>query len=208
MTQLEPGTWEPATHELPMQSTKTTFRPGDPVFVVLEIDGARTRQYGTVALMENGIGIQWQPHYGVSTPVLVESGVFLDYRGSTLAAKAFDSGHPGLGKWMVTAAIWLFALATIITYGYYGEQGVRYFGGNDRAVMVYRVLWCAIVAGTCLGFIHTSKQIDTLSTVAMGFMLAINLPIMLLLGTRAMGAWHDYFRRLKRGEIARPPPKS
>lgn len=207
MSQLEPGKWEPATHELPTQSDET-FRPGDPVFVMLEIDGARARQYGTVAVLENGIGIQWQPHYGVSTPVMVEPGVFLDYRGSTLAAKAFDSGHAGLGKWMVTAAIWLFALATIITYGYYGEQGVRYFGGKDRAVKVYRVVWCAIVAGTCLGFIRTSSQIDTLSTVAMGFMLAINLPVMLLLGTRAMGAWHDYFRRLKRGEIARPPARS
>ena len=208
MAQIEPGVWEPATHELPTQATTATFRPGDPVFVMLEIDGARARQYGAVAVRENGIGIEWQRHYGVSTPVLVEPGVFLDYRGSTLAAKAFDSGHPGLGKWMVTAAVWLFALATIITYGYYGEQGVRYFGGKDRAVLAYRVIWCAIVAVTCLGFIRTSQQIDTLSTVAMGFMLAINLPIMLLLGTRAMGAWHDYFRRLKRGEIARLPRKS
>jgi alanine or glycine:cation symporter, AGCS family len=205
MAQVEPGQWEPATRELPTQSAET-FRPGDPVFVMLEIDGARARQYGTVAVLESGIGIEWQRHNGVSTPVMVEPGVFLDYRGSTLAAKAFDSAHPGLGKWMVTAAVWLFALATILTYGYYGEQGVRYFGGQDRAVMVYRGVWCAIIVGTCLGFVRTSKEIDTLSTVAMGFMLAINLPVMLLLGTRAMGAWHDYFRRLKRGEIARPTP--
>ena len=207
MAQVEPGQWEPATHELPRQSTEV-FRPGDPVFVMLEIDGARTRQYGTVAVLEHGIGIEWQRHHGVSTPVMVEPGVFLDYRGSTLAAKAFDSGHEGLGKWMVTAAIWLFALATIITYGYYGEQGVRYFGGGNRAVQVYRLAWCLIVAGTCLGFIRTSREIDILSTVAMGFMLCINLPVMLLLGTRAMGAWHDYFRRLKRGEIARPSAKT
>jgi alanine or glycine:cation symporter, AGCS family len=204
MVQIEPGTWEPATRELPTQSSET-FRPGDPVFAVIEIDGTRARVYGEIALLDSGIGIDWRPLASVSTPVMVEPGVFTDYRGSTLAAQAFDRAHAGLGKWMVTAAVWLFALATIITYGYYGEQGVRYFGGKDRAVLVYRVLWCALVVVTCLGTIRTSAEIDTLSTVAMGFMFAVNLPLLLLLGTRAMGAWHDYFRRLRRGEIARPP---
>jgi len=37
----------------------------------------------------------------------------------------------------------------------------------------------------------------------MGFMYVINLPLMLLLGNRAMKAYHSYFRRLKSGEIAR-----
>jgi len=207
MAQVQPGEWEPAVRELPTQSTET-FRPGDPVFVMLEIDGERARLYGEVAVLESGIGIRWQRHVGVSTPVLVEPGLFVDYRGSTLAAKAFDTAHDGLGKWMVTTAVWLFALSTIITYGYYGEQGMRYFGVKDRGVLVYRLLWCVLVAVTCLGFIRTAREVDTLSTVALGFMLAVNLPVMLLLGTRAMGAWHDYFRRLKRGEIARPPRKA
>lgn len=164
MAQVQPGEWEPAVRELPTQSTET-FRPGDPVFVMLEIDGARARLYGTVAVLENGIGIEWQHYLGVSTPVLVEPGLFADYRGSTLAAKAFDSAHAGLGKWMVTVAVWLFALSTIISYGYYGEQGMRYFGAGDRGVMVYRLLWCAIVAVSCLGFIHTSKELEDRKSV-------------------------------------------
>lgn len=205
MVQVEAGQWQPATHELPTQ-TRETFRPGDQVFAMIEIDGQRSRQYGEVTVLETGIGIDWRRIESVSTPVLVEPGVFVDYRGSTLAAKAFDSAEPGLGKWMVTTAVWLFALSTIITYGYYGEQGVRYFGGGDRTVTVYRLLWCVLVAVTCLGFIRTAGEVDTLSTVALGFMLAVNLPVMILLGTRAMGAWHDYFRRLRRGEIARSMP--
>lgn len=206
MLQTPTGSWELATQQLPTQSEQT-FKPGEQVFAMIEIDGVRSRMYGTVALLDNGFGIDWQDLASVSTPVLVEPGVFVDYRGSTLAAKAFDSAHEGLGKWMVSAAVWLFALSTIITYGYYGEQGVRYFGGRDRTVFVFRVLWCVLVAVTCLGFIRTSAQVDTLSTVGMGFMFAINLPVMAILGTRAMGAWHDYFRRLKRGEIARPPAR-
>jgi AGCS family alanine or glycine:cation symporter len=37
--------------------------------------------------------------------------------------------------------------------------------------------------------------------VALGFMLSVNLPTMLILGPKAMRAWHDYFRRLKHGEL-------
>ncbi|MGQ0622396.1 MAG: alanine/glycine:cation symporter family protein [Panacagrimonas sp.] len=204
MVQVEPGRWEPATNELPTQSNQT-FRPGDQIFAMIEIDGDRKRMYGTVAVQNNGIGIDWNTLDSVSTPVLVEPGVFADYRGSTLAARAFDSGRPGLGQWMVTAAVWLFALSTMITYGYYGEQGVTYFGGGPRAVLAYRVAWCVLGFVTCLGFIKTAAEVDTLSTVAMGFMLAVNLPVMLILGSRAMGAWHDYFRRYRNGQIARRP---
>ena len=64
-----------------------------------------------------------------------------------------------------------------------------------------------LVVVTCLGFIKTAAQVDALSTVALGFMLSVNLPVMLILGSRAMGAWHDYFRRLRRGEIERAHPK-
>ena len=37
----------------------------------------------------------------------------------------------------------------------------------------------------------------------MGFMYVINLPLMLILGSKAMTAYHSYFRRLKSGEIAK-----
>ncbi len=90
----------------------------------------------------------------------------------------------------------------MITWSYYGEQGVVYLAG-ERWVTPYRWLWCVVIAATCLGFIRTDAEIDTLSTVALGFMLAVNLPTMLLLGHKAMGAWHDYFRRLKSGELGR-----
>jgi AGCS family alanine or glycine:cation symporter len=102
----------------------------------------------------------------------------------------------------VTLASWLFAVSTMISWSYYGEQGVVYLAG-ERWVTPYRWLWCAVIVGTCLGFIRTDAEIDTLSTVALGFMLAVNLPTMLLLGHKSVGAWHDYFRRLKSGELGK-----
>jgi len=40
-----------------------------------------------------------------------------------------------------------------------------------------------------------------LQIFALGFMLAVNLPTMVLLGGKAMGAYKDYFRRLKLGTL-------
>ena len=139
---------------------------------------------------------------GFSAPTLAEPGLFADYPGSTLAARAFDSAKPGLGQWMVTLTVWLFALSTMITYGYYGEQGMVYLFGQ-ASVKPFRVVWVALILVTCSGIITTAEQIDALSTVTLGFMLAINLPMMMVLGPRAMRAYHDYFRRLKAGEIRR-----
>lgn len=196
--QTAPQQWQLAPVELPASASRLTA--GDAVFAVAEVDGARKRVYGKVD--EQGIA-HWERVSAGHAPQLLEAGAFAEYGGSTLTAKSFDQTVPGLGKWMVSIAVWLFAFSTIITYGYYGEQGVRYFGGGDGAVRWYRWIWCGLIVLACTGFIRTAREVDTLSTVALGFMLAVNLPVMAILGSRAMHAWHDYFRRLRRGEIAR-----
>ncbi len=129
-----------------------------------------------------------------------DAGLYADYTGATLTAKAFDSGAEGLGKWMVTLAVWLFAISTIITWSYYGEQGVVYLMGN-RAIVPYRAVWCALIVVACLGFIRTSAELDSISTVGLGFMLAINLPIMLVLGHKMTREYRRYFARIRSGDI-------
>jgi AGCS family alanine or glycine:cation symporter len=159
----------------------------------------RSRIYGAV----RGDGsIRWVPLASSTTPQLAEPGLFADYRGATMVAKAFDSVHDGLGRWLITIAVWVFGLSCIISYGYYGEQGMIYLG-FQRYVTHYRLVWCIAAAAATSGFIRTSVELDAISTIGMGFMYAINLPLMLILGHKAMGAYHDYFRRLGRGEIKR-----
>jgi len=117
-------------------------------------------------------------------------------------AKSFDTVHAGLGGWLITIAVWVFALSTLISYGYYGEQGVIFLFGQQW-ITPYRWLWCVAALTACLGFIKTSEQLDSLSTIGMGFMYAINLPMMVIMGSKAMSAYHSYFRRLKAGLIRR-----
>lgn len=200
LTEVAPGRWAPAALPLPA-AVEAGLAAGDQVFIVVEdAQGTRSKLFGNVIATGTERRVEWRALTAAAAPRVVENGVFADYPASTLTAKAFDSAHPGLGQWMVSITVWLFAISTMITWSYYGEQGVVYLVGA-RWVVPYRLLWCALIFVTCLGFIRTDAELDTFSTVALGFMLAINLPTMLLLGFKAMRAYHDYFARLKQGRV-------
>lgn len=202
MVQTAQGSWAPDLATIPDQSgpTQEAWKSGAPVFVMVEAGGARQRLYGVLG--DDAKAIDWTPVAAAVAPTVLDGGVYADYRGSTLVAKGFDSVHPGLGRWLITIAVWVFGLSCIISYGYYGEQGVIYLFGQ-ASVQPYRVLWCVAAAVATFGFIKTSGQLDAISTVGLGFMYLINLPLLLILGSRAMAAYHSYFRRLADGSIRR-----
>jgi AGCS family alanine or glycine:cation symporter len=149
--------------------------------------------------------IRWKKLSSDSRPVLTDSGVFASYVGATLTAKAFDTVMPGLGKWLVTIAVWLFALSTLISWSYYGEQGAVYLAG-DRAVLPYKIIFCSLTIVATMGFFETDKELDNLTGAGTGVMLFVNVPIMWFLGRQAMLAYKDYFRRLKSGRMGPEHP--
>ena len=176
------------------------WHAGDSVFVVIAGDDGRERLYGRIEPGNTGPRIQWTPLPLDGEPRLVEDGLFADYTASTLTAKAFDSAADGLGQWMVTITIWLFAISTMITWSYYGEQAITYLFGQ-RWIPPYRAVYCGLIVLACTGLIQTTRELDTLSTVGVGLMLIINLPLMVILGHKAMGAYKEYIGRLERGDI-------
>ncbi|MBZ0172407.1 MAG: alanine:cation symporter family protein, partial [Phycisphaerales bacterium] len=125
---------------------------------------------------------------------------------------------PGLGKWMVTIAAWLFALSTMISWSYYGEQGVYFLCGNlsekatSSIVFFYKLIYAALILLTTAlampvfdlengkgAIIGTDHELDNWTTLGLGVMLVANIPIMLIFGAKAMKTYHTYFRRMKAG---------
>jgi AGCS family alanine or glycine:cation symporter len=159
---------------------------------------------------EDGLEIQWTP-MDSNTPVAPaqghETGLYTNYAGASLTAHAFDRAVPGLGKYLVTLAAWLFALSTMISWSYYGEQGVVFLFG-ESLVLPYKFIYCVLILVAALGFIRTDAQLDALTALGTGVMLWANIPIMLIFGAIAMKAYHNYIGRLKSGELdahAAPP---
>ncbi|MCK6483574.1 MAG: sodium:alanine symporter family protein [Phycisphaerae bacterium] len=144
----------------------------------------------------------WQTPITPETQVrLLDKGVYRNFIGAALAAHAFDRAIPGLGKWLVTVAAWLFAYSTMISWAYYGEQGIIYIF-RRRFIMTYKVIYCGLAVFVTLpGFITTTGQLENLADLGTGVMLFANLPIILFMGHQAMRAFRDYFSRLDSGRM-------
>jgi AGCS family alanine or glycine:cation symporter len=200
------GHWSIETTAAPAREDGGNWSDGDAVFIKISADANRAtgntlhRIEGTVKQGADGFVIEWGEHVSATHPSVVDTGVYVSYAGAQLAGRAFDSAQPGLGKWLITMAVWLFAISTMISWAYYGEQGMVYLMGK-ASVLPYQVLFCALAIVANLGLLTTARELDTLTTFGTGVMLWANIPLMLLFGHQAMRAYKDYIRRLDAGEM-------
>jgi AGCS family alanine or glycine:cation symporter len=196
-----------------MASSRVTERErgewlaGDRVFVVVQSDlnprsdNNMHRLDGTIIKSAAGdVFIEWDTLSTGLRPEIYDNGVYVSYVGATLTAHAFDTLVPGLGKWLVTISVWLFAISTMISYSYYGEQATVYLLG-DRWVFPYKIIFCLLAVVATAGFLQTDTQLDNLTGFGTGVMLFVNVPIMWILGSQAMRAYKDYIKRLDEGRM-------
>lgn len=206
------------------------WREGETIFVVLaadeNTDTGRDLRKMTASVSKNDDD-QWiaswgtlesvmKPHFRENEDGSFDLGLYGDYAGASMTAYAFDRVTPGLGKWLVSIAAWLFALSTMISWSYYGEQGVYYFFGSmgertaNAAILLYKLIYCLLILVTTLlamswggkpAMIGTDTELDMWTTLGLGVMLVANIPIMLLFGAKSMKAYHGYIGKLKRGEL-------
>ncbi|NQY30808.1 MAG: alanine:cation symporter family protein, partial [Flavobacteriaceae bacterium] len=77
-------------------------------------------------------------------------GGFFEYgqtgiQGVELTTKAFDSAIPGF-SWVLTIAVVLFAISTMLSWSYYGLQAWKFLFGKGKTVdIVYKVLFLLFV---------------------------------------------------------------
>ncbi|MGB5740068.1 MAG: alanine:cation symporter family protein, partial [Woeseia sp.] len=191
----------------------SNWRNDESVMMIIAADNNESsnqqlhRLPGKVRETAQGFVVTWDAYEGETRPRNLDGGMYRDYVGATLTAKAFDSVTPGLGKWLITIGSWLFAISTIIAWGYYGEQGAVYILG-DRAVVPYRIFYCLVAFVATLGHISTSSDLDNLTGIGLGVIIYANLPIIWIFGFQAMRAYKEYIGRLKAGQMGpdHPPP--
>jgi AGCS family alanine or glycine:cation symporter len=162
----------------------------------------RHRLLGEAELdMRDGLlEVEWNSIAAEAQPTLAQgTGLFRDYSGASLTAHAFDRQFPGLGKWLVTVAAWLFAISTMISWSYYGEQGMIYMLG-EKSVLPYKLFYLAAIIYAA-EWIVTTGDMEVLMDIGTGSMLWSNIPIVLVLGYLAIGDYHKYMRRLRAGEF-------
>ena len=207
-TQLEAG-WQFA----PTPAPGDDWVVDDRVMLVVEAheNDATGHTYhrieGVISFDNGAYTANWAPFEAPTQPTVIGGGMYRAYVGATLTAKAFDSVSPGLGKWLVSIAAWLFAISTMISWSYYGEQGMVYLAG-EKSVLPYKLVYCLLIIVATLGFIKSDADLDNITGVGTAVMLFANIPICWFFGYQAMRAYKDYIVRLKAGRMGpeHPPP--
>jgi AGCS family alanine or glycine:cation symporter len=101
----------------------------------------------------------------------------------------------------------MYRTSTMISWSYYGEQGMVYLAG-DKSVLAYKLVYCLLIVVATLGIIKTDADLDNITGVGTAVMLFANIPICWFFGYQAMRAYKDYIARLKSGRMGpdHPPP--
>ena len=114
--------------------------------------------------------------------------------GSPMTAYAFETGLPflnGYGRYIITAAVMLFATSTIISWSYYGDRSFQYLLGN-RAVMPYRYVYIAVLF---TGAVAKLETVWGFGDFAIALMTVPNLIAILALSKTVRTDMKEYFYR-------------
>ncbi|MDW5375591.1 sodium:alanine symporter family protein [Halomonas sp. HP20-15] len=109
--------------------------------------------------------------------------------GATLTAMAFDGALPGVGQYVVSFALAVFAFTTILGWAFYGEKCCEYLFGV-ASIKVYRVVYIlAILAGA----IAPLNFVWLMASVFNALMAIPNLIALALLSPVVFKLSRDYF---------------
>jgi AGCS family alanine or glycine:cation symporter len=114
--------------------------------------------------------------------------------GSPLTAYAFEQGLTflnGYGRYVVTAAVMLFATSTMISWSYYGDRSIQYLFGS-KFVLPYRMVYCVVIF---IGAISGIEAIWQFGEVALALMALPNLIAILALSGVTNRISKEYYSR-------------
>ena len=113
--------------------------------------------------------------------------------GVLLTLSAFQTALPGLGKYLLMAAVLIFALSTMFTYSYYGHKCFNYLFGAEKAKYYNYFYLGTIVAGAVSSLGVVMSFVDAMYAI-MAFPTMIST---IYLAPKVRAATKDYFRRMK-----------
>lgn len=121
--------------------------------------------------------------------------------GIILTTRALETEVGIMGRWFITAAIFLFAYSTIIANYFYGETNIRFLTatsglssrrGGPSAILLFRLLSGVVVLAGAFMSLQTAF---TVVDIFMGLMTILNLTAIFLLFPQVRTLLADYRRQ-------------
>lgn len=117
--------------------------------------------------------------------------------GILLTAEALDTEIGSIGRYFITAAIFLFAYSTIIANYFYGETNIRFISKRRRWVTIFRIFTGVTIM---LGALVDLQTAFSFVDIVMGLMTILNLIAILLLSRYAFRLLRHYEQQKRQGK--------
>ena len=145
---------------------------------------------GTIAML--GTFIDTIIICSITGLVIIITGVWTGgENGAVLSTTAFNTALPGVGGYVVTCGLIIFAFTTLLGWSYYGERCVEYIFGT-KSIVPFRALWViAIPIGAASDLKVTWLIADTLNAL----MALPNLIALCLLSPVIFKLTRDHFAK-------------
>ncbi len=138
--------------------------------------------------------------------VILLSGTVPDGTSTELALDSFTSVLGGGVRYFLGAALFLFALASVAGWAYYGKESLRALGLGKLSGKVYGVLFAAAAFAGCL---IPEGPIWELSDISISLMAIINVMALLMLSPVVTGLTKEFYSERKkriRSKSGKIPP--
>lgn len=120
--------------------------------------------------------------------------------GAPFVQEALAKNFGSFGFYFITFALLLFAFTTLLGNLFYCEGCINYIANktvSKKVMTSFHIAACAVIfAGSLLDF----GFVWNLSDVLMGIMALINLPVIVILGKKALSCLDDYVAQRKAGK--------
>jgi AGCS family alanine or glycine:cation symporter len=111
--------------------------------------------------------------------------------GAALSTLAFNTALPGVGTYIVTLGLVIFAFTTVLGWSYYGERCAEFLFGI-KVILPYRIMWLIAIM---LGALGKLEIIWLLADVLNGLMAVPNLIALVGLSPVVFQLTKNHFQR-------------
>ncbi len=110
--------------------------------------------------------------------LLSQGECFTQTNGMRLVLDSFARYYGNSSRYIITLCIVLFALATVVCWGYYGKEMLSYLSKSHTLSVIYVYLFCAAAA---LGAVMEENTVWQISDITVAMMTALNLSAVFML---------------------------
>lgn len=121
----------------------------------------------------------------------IDPATGLQISGASLTSLAFGQALPGIGNYIVTIGIMLFAYTTLLGWSFYGERCAEYIFGV-KSILPYRALWIILIP---VGAMAELNPLWLLADIMNALMAIPNLIALLLLSPIVFKITREYFEK-------------